>query len=236
MPSSMRAARRERVRAPFWRRALLARVGGPDLSGEACSQRYDEVFCRARSRRVVPSLSWPRCVALAAVAETTATKDHPAPRATPTGRARSRASSSMCCGWAAPSTRSAASTCSSAPRAGTSRARAARCHCTAQARRAWVIDLRRLGCGCGRRLVTGSRVIHETTQTDFPWSRQRIALSIYLYPGSKFESSCGWPAFDKSVGGSVRVQTDFSLGRVRSEIVCAGCGGHLGRALPTLQP
>ena len=108
------------------------------------------------------------------------------------------------------------------------------------ARRAWVVDvinLRRLGCGCGRRLVTGSRVIHETTQTDFPWSRQRISLSIYLYPGSKFESSCGWPAFDKSVGGSVRVQTDFSLGRVRSEIVCAGCGGHLGRACTrSLQP
>ena len=61
------------------------------------------------------------------------------------------------------------------------------------------------------------------------------ALPLYS-AGSKFESSCGWPAFDKSVGGSVLVQTDFSLGRVRSEIVCAGCGGHLGRALPTLQP
>ena len=132
MPSSMRAARRERVRAPFWRRALLARVGGPDLSGEACSQRYDEVFCRARSRRVVPSLSWPRCVALAAVVERTAMKD-PAPRVMPTGRARSRGTSSTCCGWAEPSTRSAVNTYSLARRVGTLRARAAHCHCTAQA-------------------------------------------------------------------------------------------------------
>ena len=48
------------------------------------------------------------------------------------------------------------------------------------ARRAWVIDLRRLGCGCGRRLVTGSCVIRETTQTGRPWSRPRVSLSISL--------------------------------------------------------
>ena len=54
------------------------------------------------------------------------------------------------------------------------------------ARRAWVVDvinLRRLGCGCGRRLVTGSRVIRETTQTGRPWSRPRVSLSIYLSIG-----------------------------------------------------
>ena len=38
----------------------------------------------------------------------------------------------------------------------------------------------RLGCGCGRRLVTGSCVIRETTQTGCPWSRPRVSLSIYL--------------------------------------------------------
>ena len=37
-----------------------------------------------------------------------------------------------------------------------------------------------LGCGCGRRLVTGSCVIRETTQAGCPWSRPRVALSIYL--------------------------------------------------------
>eukprot|EP00964_Phaeocystis_antarctica_P020930 scaffold11583_cov54-Phaeocystis_antarctica.AAC.2 len=38
----------------------------------------------------------------------------------------------------------------------------------------------RLGCGCGRRLVTGSCVNRETTQTGCPWSRPRVSLSIYL--------------------------------------------------------
>ena len=45
---------------------------------------------------------------------------------------------------------------------------------------------------------------------------------------SKFDSGCGWPAFDKIVEGSVVTQTDRSLGMTRVEIMCAGCGGHLG--------
>ena len=44
----------------------------------------------------------------------------------------------------------------------------------------WGIGLRRLGCGCGRRLVTGSCVFRETTQTGCPWSWPRVSLSIYL--------------------------------------------------------
>jgi methionine-R-sulfoxide reductase len=45
----------------------------------------------------------------------------------------------------------------------------------------------------------------------------------------KFESSCGWPSFDKEVlGGKVKTQTDYSHGMVRTEILCAKCGGHLG--------
>ena len=45
---------------------------------------------------------------------------------------------------------------------------------------------------------------------------------------SKFDSGCGWPAFDKIVKGSVVTQTDNSFGMRRVEIMCAGCGGHLG--------
>ena len=45
----------------------------------------------------------------------------------------------------------------------------------------------------------------------------------------KFESSCGWPSFDKEIaGGKIKTVTDRSLGMVRTEIVCANCGGHLG--------
>ena len=45
---------------------------------------------------------------------------------------------------------------------------------------------------------------------------------------AKFDSGCGWPAFDKIVEGSVVSQTDMSMGMKRIEIMCASCGGHLG--------
>lgn len=45
---------------------------------------------------------------------------------------------------------------------------------------------------------------------------------------SKFETSCGWPSFDKAIPGSVRVQKDFSHFMIRDEVVCAKCASHLG--------
>ena len=45
---------------------------------------------------------------------------------------------------------------------------------------------------------------------------------------SKFNSSCGWPAFDASVSANVKEVKDSSLGMIRTEILCANCGGHLG--------
>lgn len=45
---------------------------------------------------------------------------------------------------------------------------------------------------------------------------------------TKFDSGCGWPAFFDSIPGAVNRHEDRSLGRVRTEITCAKCGGHLG--------
>ncbi len=46
---------------------------------------------------------------------------------------------------------------------------------------------------------------------------------------AKFESHCGWPSFDKALDQNTVVEKlDRSHGMIRTEIVCAKCGGHLG--------
>ncbi|MCI5146369.1 MAG: bifunctional methionine sulfoxide reductase B/A protein [Candidatus Electrothrix sp. AR3] len=42
----------------------------------------------------------------------------------------------------------------------------------------------------------------------------------------KFSSACGWPSFDDALTDSIQQQKDMD--GVRTEIVCAKCGGHLG--------
>jgi peptide-methionine (R)-S-oxide reductase len=44
----------------------------------------------------------------------------------------------------------------------------------------------------------------------------------------KFDSGCGWPSFDSCEPGTIIERPDHSLGRARTEILCAKCGGHLG--------
>jgi peptide-methionine (R)-S-oxide reductase len=55
--------------------------------------------------------------------------------------------------------------------------------------------------------------------------------------GTKFESGTGWPSFTTPFAeGHLREIRDTSYGMVRTEIVCARCGGHQGHVFPDGPP
>jgi peptide-methionine (R)-S-oxide reductase len=77
--------------------------------------------------------------------------------------------------------------------------------------------------------------------TEPPWSGELLAEkrqgtyhcagcgSALFVSDTKFESGSGWPSFYGAIDdGVIDLHEDRSLGTIRTEVVCAGCGGHLG--------
>ncbi len=79
-------------------------------------------------------------------------------------------------------------------------------------------------------------IVSKSTESPFTGIYDRFnAKGTYLckqcgnalyHSDAKFDAGCGWPSFDEEITGAVNHVKDAD--GMRTEIVCASCGGHLG--------
>ena len=61
--------------------------------------------------------------------------------------------------------------------------------------------------------------------------------TVLFESDAKYNSGCGWPAFTKPAENEkIEEKRDVSFGMIRTEVLCAECGGHLGHVFPDGPP
>lgn len=81
-----------------------------------------------------------------------------------------------------------------------------------------------------RKAGTEAPGVGEYTNTTTPGIYHCRACGEELFRSNeKFDAHCGWPAFFSPLAGDKIVEReDRSHGMVRTEVLCANCGSHLG--------
>ena len=85
-----------------------------------------------------------------------------------------------------------------------------------------------------RRGITEPPFSSDLDDVDQPGTYHCAGCGVELFDSaSRYESGSGWPAFSAPVAvDAVEEESDSDHGLVRTEVVCAGCGGHLGHVFP----
>lgn len=67
-------------------------------------------------------------------------------------------------------------------------------------------------------------------ETKTPGEYHCAACGALLFKSDdKFDSHCGWPSFSEvAAQGHIIERRDASYGMIRTEVLCANCGSHLG--------
>lgn len=80
-----------------------------------------------------------------------------------------------------------------------------------------------------RRKATEAPFTGEYDSVFDPGTYSCAACGTKLFDSTtKFDAHCGWPSFYDAKPGTVEFIADDSHDMVRTEVICANCGGHLG--------